>query len=71
MQKILDRIEEAPLLKEKGGEFIKISSGWAIYPEDGKTAEDLLKVADQRMYDAKSRDKKKGPSRGKDPLDSP
>ncbi len=71
VQKILDRIEEAPLLTEKGGEFIKISSGWAIYPEDGKTAEDLLKVADQRMYDAKSRDKKKGPSRRKDPLDSP
>ena len=71
VQKILDRIGEEPLQTEKGGEYIRISSGWAIYPEDGKTAEDLLKVADQRMYDAKSRDKKRGPSPGKDPLDSP
>ena len=60
VQKIQDRIEEVPLLTEKGGEFIRISSGWAVYPEDGKTAEELIRVADQRMYDAKLQGKKKG-----------
>lgn len=62
VRRILDRIDQEPFLADKGGEFIGISSGWAIYPEDGKTAEELIKVADRRMYEAKVREKEKGSS---------
>ena len=33
--------------------FISLSAGLSYYPEDGKTAESLLKVADERLYQAK------------------
>lgn len=33
--------------------FLSISAGLAYYPEDGKTAESLLKTADERLYQAK------------------
>jgi diguanylate cyclase (GGDEF)-like protein len=33
--------------------FLSVSAGLAYYPEDGKTAEDLLQIADERLYQAK------------------
>lgn len=39
---------------EKNELFISASIGISVYPEDGKTAEDLLKHADTAMYKAKS-----------------
>jgi diguanylate cyclase (GGDEF)-like protein len=37
------------------GEFVQLSlsSGVAVYPEDGRTCEELLAVADRRMYETK------------------
>jgi len=34
-------------------ESIGISFGAAIYPLDGKTPEDIIKVADERLYENK------------------
>lgn len=70
LRKILLRVSEEPLLPEKGFGEIGISTGWAIYPEDAKTAEDLLRIADQRMYEAKPKGEKKGPPFREDPIGS-
>ncbi|NPA26977.1 MAG: sensor domain-containing diguanylate cyclase [Chloroflexi bacterium] len=32
---------------------IRLSSGYAVYPDDGKTPDELLKVADERLYQVK------------------
>ncbi len=55
-QKIVD-LFSASFLKEKHNLFISVSVGVAIYPTDGKTAEELLKQADTAMYYAKEHGK--------------
>ncbi|MGQ9746251.1 MAG: GGDEF domain-containing protein [Candidatus Caldatribacteriaceae bacterium] len=52
---LLERLENDPLWLEKGDEIIvlRFSAGVSVYPEDGKTLEVLLEVADQRMYEKK------------------
>jgi GGDEF domain-containing protein len=36
-------------------ESLSISAGVAVYPDDGETQEQLLAVADNRMYEEKFR----------------
>jgi diguanylate cyclase (GGDEF)-like protein len=43
---------------------VSLSAGSARYPSDGTQLEQLLTIADQRMYDAKQRSKRNGPMRG-------
>ncbi len=70
LRKILLRVTEEPLLPEDGFGEIGISTGWASYPEDAKTAEELLRIADRRMYEAKTKRDKKGPPDREDPSGS-
>jgi|UniRef100_A0A7C3LS87 diguanylate cyclase (GGDEF)-like protein len=70
LRKILLRVTEEPLLPEEGFGEIGISTGWASYPEDAKIAEELLRIADQRMYEAKTKRGKKGPPGREDPFGS-
>jgi diguanylate cyclase (GGDEF)-like protein/PAS domain S-box-containing protein len=51
-QKILDAMAE-PFRLDVGDLFITTSIGMACYPNDGATAEELLKNADTAMYHAK------------------
>jgi diguanylate cyclase (GGDEF)-like protein/PAS domain S-box-containing protein len=44
---------QQPFLINDREVFISISLGVAVYPNDGKTVDDLLKHADQAMYEAK------------------
>ncbi len=47
-----ERLDQAILQLEMPLD-VKVSSGFATYPEDGLTGENLLKVADYRMYQVK------------------
>lgn len=49
---------------------LTVSIGVAIFPEDGKTPADVLRCADQRLYQAKAqgRDRVVGPVPGKGPV---
>ena len=47
-----DRMDQAILQLEMPLD-VKVSSGFATYPEDGLTGENLIKVADYRMYQVK------------------
>ncbi|MFN3947521.1 MAG: GGDEF domain-containing protein [Aquificaceae bacterium] len=42
---------------------LSFSLGFACYPEDGKSFEELLKIADKRMYENKKK-RKQGESFG-------
>lgn len=44
---------EMPIIHEGQSFLLGISIGWALYPDDGTSADDLLKMADQRMFRAK------------------
>ena len=44
-------------MKACGARFISISSGVAMFPQDGRDAESLLETADLRMYEAKKESK--------------
>ncbi|MDZ5784198.1 EAL domain-containing protein [Marinococcus luteus] len=50
----LVQVLNEPVTIEKNELFISASIGISVYPEDGETAEDLLKHADTAMYKAKS-----------------
>ncbi|THU02856.1 diguanylate cyclase [Lampropedia puyangensis] len=52
-RKIIQRISQTVLLGETQGQQLSISIGEALYPEDGLTLEQLMKVADVAMYSAK------------------
>jgi len=43
----------APIATEAGAFGLSASIGTAMHPRDGDTPDDLIRVADQRMYDAK------------------
>ncbi|XPV76135.1 MAG: EAL domain-containing protein [Desulfovibrio sp.] len=51
------RVVEKPLLIQKRDIYLGGSIGIAVYPEDGTTAEDLIKNADLAMYQSKERGK--------------
>jgi diguanylate cyclase (GGDEF)-like protein/PAS domain S-box-containing protein len=52
LQKIMSRFEEPFVLEER--EFdVTVSVGVSLYPDDGKSAEELIKTADMAMYKAK------------------
>lgn len=50
MERITEKVKEN--FTDKGIP-LGVNIGGALYPWDGKTAEDLLKIADKRMYEAK------------------
>jgi diguanylate cyclase (GGDEF)-like protein/PAS domain S-box-containing protein len=49
---IAGRVESA-LRSEKKEPPLKVSIGCGVYPDDGRTAQELLEVADQRLYQRK------------------
>lgn len=54
-QHVAERIET--FLRGDGGDPpITVSIGIAVYPKDGRTAQDLLEVADRRLYQRKKSD---------------
>ena len=57
---ILDKLSAAlrqPVLLQGQENFITASMGAALYPQDGRDAEDLIKSADTAMYHAKEKGK--------------
>jgi len=52
VQRLVDLASLTPIPGEPAL-FLSFSAGLAYYPEDGKTAEALLKTADERLYAAK------------------
>ena len=46
-------IVEAPMTLQKSSVNVGVSIGWAMFPQDGKDADTLMKVADSRMFDSK------------------
>lgn len=58
---LLDRLGSDSLWLEEGDEVIvlRFSAGVSVYPEDGKTLEIMLEVADQKMYEQKRGQKKR------------
>lgn len=56
VQSTLDKIREIveqPVELEHATVAVGASVGWALFPEDGKDVDKLLKIADSRMYDTK------------------
>lgn len=56
LESILLKIRNAfstPFQLSDGGHIVTASIGYAVYPADGSSADDLLKHADTAMYDAK------------------
>jgi len=56
VQATLDKIREIveqPVELEHATVAVGASIGWALFPEDGKDVDKLLKIADRRMYDTK------------------
>jgi diguanylate cyclase (GGDEF)-like protein/PAS domain S-box-containing protein len=56
---IAGRVESA-LRSEKKEPPLKVSIGCSVYPDDGRTAQELLEVADQRLYQRKRTARQKG-----------
>ncbi|HWT93335.1 MAG TPA: GGDEF domain-containing protein [Solirubrobacteraceae bacterium] len=54
-ERLMDRLSVAVAEAVDGLEGMSVSAGWAVFPEDGLTAEDLLAVADQAAIEAKRR----------------
>lgn len=52
-EKKIRAIVETPIAFEHGEVTAGISVGWALFPEDGTSVEKLLKIADERMFNAK------------------
>ena len=48
------RVEEEKIILRRQNTSVTVSSGVVRYPDDATTAEDLIKLVDQRMYEAKS-----------------
>ncbi len=51
-EKILEILEE-PIIVNGNTLYVSSSTGISLYPEDGKSAQDILKYADAAMYKAK------------------
>jgi diguanylate cyclase (GGDEF)-like protein/PAS domain S-box-containing protein len=58
-QVIAGRVENA-LRSEKKEPVLRVSIGASVYPNDGRTAQELLEVADQRLYQRKRTTRNKG-----------
>ncbi|MGC8778766.1 MAG: GGDEF domain-containing protein, partial [Candidatus Caldatribacteriaceae bacterium] len=60
-RELLERLESNPLFLEEGEEIVALhfSAGVSIYPEDGRTLEALMEVADLRMYEGKKARRRK------------
>jgi len=58
--RIVESLQSQPISSAKGNTSVSFSFGHAIYPLEGKDFEDLLKVADNRMYVNKRKKKNKG-----------
>lgn len=58
---LLERLQSNPLFLEEGDEVILLhfSAGMSVYPDDGKTLEALMEMADLRMYEKKKAEKEK------------
>jgi len=52
-RKIIDNISVPFKIKASTIDFVTVSIGISIYPDDGETIDDLVKHADQAMYKAK------------------
>ncbi|MFC6520242.1 GGDEF domain-containing protein [Undibacterium arcticum] len=48
-------IVEAPMALQQHIVNVGVSIGWAMFPQDGRDADTLMKVADSRMFDSKKR----------------
>ncbi|MFD2271929.1 GGDEF domain-containing protein [Undibacterium arcticum] len=46
-------IVEAPMALQQHIVNVGVSIGWAMFPQDGRDADTLMKVADSRMFDSK------------------
>jgi len=57
--KIVESLKRQPISSTKGNTTISFSFGHAIYPVEGDNFEELLKVADNRMYVNKRKKKEK------------
>ncbi len=63
-EKILVRIEQAASsCSLEGDRTLQLSAGYALYPEDGSTLQELMQKADERMYARKKEMKKTGKPR--------
>jgi len=57
LSRIMDRIMEViqkPIVMDGHEFFVSVSAGLALYPEDGREPEELIKHADTAMYSAKA-----------------
>jgi len=59
-RRVAERISER-LRNDAEEPSISVSTGTAIYPQDGKTIDELFGVADRTLYAAKDRAKRKSP----------
>ncbi len=52
--RVLDELSAVPFTSDSGEVFrVTFSAGLAVFPQDATTADDLLRLADRRLYDAK------------------
>lgn len=54
ISRISDKMQKIPLLDEPENIFLTVSGGFAEYPSDGTSAEELVQKADERLYRAKN-----------------
>lgn len=53
VHKVLQDLELYDVNRERGGHFVTFSAGIASYPEDGSGVSELIKSADEALYEAK------------------
>lgn len=59
LQRIMDELAQLPFKGERGEVFhVTFSAGFAAYPNEADNLQDLVKVADRRLYLAKERGRK-------------
>lgn len=54
LEKITDKLSRKPLQVDTNKIYLSTSYGVAFFPNDGKTLDELLKIADTRMYQHKA-----------------
>ncbi|MBU0683247.1 MAG: diguanylate cyclase, partial [Candidatus Omnitrophica bacterium] len=54
---IRKEISNNPVILRREKCFVTLSVGVALFPEDGKTKEDIVRKADERLYKAKAKGK--------------
>lgn len=70
-ERIYQRILEKCRFHRLGGHTVTISVGLAEYPGDGRSLEDLIKMADDALYDAKRRGRDRIGNSGEKQLEIP